>query len=68
MVRKTDMIVPFSLLWHDEEDLMWGHLEMPLNADDQGPETDPAKVVRTVCWCWRGEKCEVIPPQWTVQP
>lgn len=26
------------------------HLQMPINAKGQGPETDPAQVVRVTCW------------------
>lgn len=53
------MIVPFSLTWHDDADLD-GHCPMPLNAAGQGPELDPARVVETVCWCWRGRTCDVV--------
>lgn len=57
------MIIPFSLLWHDEMDFLYGHVEMPYNAQGEGPEMDESKVVKVVCWCWRGERCEVIPPK-----
>ena len=32
------------------------HLPIDLNAEGRGPETDPAKVVRTVCWSCRPEQ------------
>lgn len=32
------------------------HLPIEINADGRGPETDPEKVDRTVCWsCWPPE-------------
>jgi hypothetical protein len=55
-------IFPLSHQWHDDADLD-GHLEMPLNAQGRGPEMDPAKAVRIICWCWRGKDCTVIPPR-----
>jgi hypothetical protein len=54
---------PLSHAWCDEQDFLWGHLEMSFNADGQGPETDPARVVRITCWCWRGDNCTVVPPR-----
>lgn len=62
MKRKTVLIVPFSQRWHDDQDLD-GHCPMPLNVEGQGPEMDPARVVRTICWCWRGGDCEEIPEE-----
>jgi hypothetical protein len=59
-VSDVPLIVPFSQAWHDDMDLD-GHCEMPLNADGQGPETDESKVVRIVCWCWRGRRCPMYP-------
>lgn len=56
--RKTELIVPFSLQWHDDADLD-GHVEMTYNADGMGPEMDPSKVVYIQCWCWRGENCMI---------
>lgn len=48
--------------WRDEQDLLYGHLPMPLNAAGEGPEMDESKVARVICWCWRGDACTVIPP------
>lgn len=61
--RKTHLITPFSFQWHDDADLD-GHCEMPINAQGDGPEMDDEKVVVIMCWCWRQERCEVIPPRW----
>lgn len=43
------------------------HLAMPLNFDGEGPETDPRKVERVVCWCgqpgcqkWRPPRCKHV--------
>jgi hypothetical protein len=34
------------------------HLEVPLNRDGNGPEMDPERVVRSVCWtCMEGWPC-----------
>lgn len=33
------------------------HLQIEVNADGQGPETDPTLVVGTVCWCGK-ETCD----------
>jgi hypothetical protein len=59
----TRWVFPFSHAWHDDADLD-GHVPMPLNAAGQGPECDPDRVVVTICWCWRGVDCPVLPPVW----
>lgn len=67
--RRRPLVVPPPLgrLRH-EDDQLYGHCPMPLNAAGDGPETDDSLVVKVVCWCSRGADCTVIPPEDTKKP